>query len=229
VPATACGATRSTGLALLVACAALTAGTGCRVVRDDERDKGAPAGAPAGVTQAFDAAGWVASVWDAQVLPLYEAQAVPIGPVLEALAGGLDAAGQRYGRRADAEGSPWTFTVKGSGRVVSVDTESRAGTMVVAVETPTGPQEVTLQLGPVVRGTALRDSLPFFKFGDVTNQIEFAQVARALNDRAVAGLAGAVDGLRAPGTQVAFSGAMNLASGGDPRQVTPVALRAGGK
>ena len=38
--------------------------------------------------------------------------------------------------------------------------------------------------GPVLKGTALRDSLEFVKFGDFVNQVAFAEVATALNERA---------------------------------------------
>jgi predicted lipoprotein len=43
--------------------------------------------------------------------------------------------------------------------------------------------EAAVQVGPVIRGTAIRDALPFIKFSDFANQIEYAQVASLLNDR----------------------------------------------
>jgi predicted lipoprotein len=120
--------------------------------------------------------------------------------------------------------------VKGVGAVVSVDKESRAGSMVVSVDAPSGAREVTLQIGPVVRGTAIRDNLPFVSFGDVTNQIQFAQVSRAINDRAVAGIRPGLEALEAPGTKVEFSGAMNVSAADDTVLITPVTLkRAGGE
>ena len=109
-----------------------------------------------------------------------------------------------------------------------MNTESRAGTAVVSVNTASGPQEVTLQLGPVVKGTAVRDSLSFFSFGDVTNQIEFAQAARALNDRAVNGVREAVPRLQ-PGARVEFLGAMNVRPAEEGWMVTPVSLKLAGE
>jgi predicted lipoprotein len=41
-----------------------------------------------------------------------------------------------------------------------------------------------IQTGPVIRGTALRDALPFIQFSQFTNQLEYARVANVLNDRA---------------------------------------------
>jgi predicted lipoprotein len=45
--------------------------------------------------------------------------------------------------------------------------------------------EADVQVGPVIRGTAVRDALPFIRFSDFANQIEFALVASALNDHAL--------------------------------------------
>jgi predicted lipoprotein len=218
--ASACG--------LALALAGTTLLPGCRVVHDDQRGKAEDGGAAR--AEEFDAAAWAASVWSSRVVPHFEKDAVELGPVLVALDQDVDEAGRKYGRQADAEGSPWTFAVKGSGRVVSADTTSRAGAVVVAVETSAGTREVTLQIGPVVRGTAVRDSLPFFSFGDVRNQIQFAQVSRALNERAAAAVAPVVEALKAPGTRVAFSGAMNVSGSPDQPVITPIVLgRAGGK
>ena len=217
-------------------------GAACTIVYDDEKKKGASSaasgtdssesgtGAADPHAQGFDAAAWVESVWTAKVVPHFARESVELGPVLAALAGDADAAGAKFGRRADAEGSPWSFAVKGVGAVVSVDKESRAGSMVVSVDAPSGAREVTLQIGPVVRGTAIRDNLPFVSFGDVTNQIQFAQVSRAINDRAVAGIRPGLEALEAPGTKVEFSGAMNVSAADDTVLITPVTLkRAGGE
>jgi predicted lipoprotein len=58
-------------------------------------------------------------------------------------------------------------------------------------------------LAGVIRGTALRDALPFIQFSQFTNQLEYARVANALNDRAAkvaqAALAKAGDTVRYTG------------------------------
>lgn len=216
--------------AALVACTLLLHGAGCKIVYDDPQGDaaGASGGGAAARSRGFDAVAWSAEVWEPKVLAHFASDAVELPQVLAALQGGPDAAGEKFGRRADAEGSPWSFTVRGKGRVKSVNTQSRAGTLVVAVDAPGGPQDVTLQIGPVVRGTAVRDSLPFFSFGEVKNQLEFAQVARALNDRAVAGVKPEVAEVE-PGTVVEFTGAMNVSGADDPVLVTPVTLKRAGE
>lgn len=43
---------------------------------------------------------------------------------------------------------------------------------------------ITIQIGPVIRGNAIRDATGF-KFEDFTNQVQFAQLSRAYNREAV--------------------------------------------
>ena len=83
----------------------------------------------------------------------------------------------------------------------------------------------TLQIGPVIFGTAVRDSLPFIAFGNFVNQIQYAEVSRALNDRAVA-LAHA--GLTPPprtGSTIAFVGAMTDPSETGETTITVLRVR----
>lgn len=209
------------GAALAAAVATSLALAGCKIVHDEPAPEGgAAAPRPAG---GFDATAYVDGLWSSKVMPFLQEKSIDVAELLPAIAADPDAAGQKYGHRPDAEGSPWSFAVKGSGRVVSTSTESRAGTMVVEVQAGGAPQQVTLQIGPVVRGSALRDCLPFFSFGDVKNQIEFAQIGRAMNDRAIQGVQGQVAPLGAAGTEVAFTGATSL-TGGETLLVTPATL-----
>lgn len=201
---------------VVVLCTVLLALPGCKIVRDDQRAK-----ATASTDQAFDAGRYVDGMWNSKVLPFFDAKAVDLVVLSQALHGDADAAGRQWGHRADAEGSPWSYPVKGLGKIVSINKESRAG--VVLVEIAPAREEVTLQVGPVVRGTALRDCLPFFSFGDVKNQIEFAQVGRALNEHAVAAIQPSLAGLEV-GRTVRFTGAMSVTGPSGSLLVTPIGL-----
>jgi predicted lipoprotein len=204
---------------VFTACAILLSVTGCKIVHDDQLAKSNPANA-----SAFDAAGYVSGVWTDKVLPLYTDKATDLAVLLPAAQADLNAAGGKYGHRATSEGSTWSFAVKGKGKVVSVNTESRAGTIVVEVPAGNEAAKVTLQIGPIVKGNALRDGLPFFSFQDVTNQLEFAQVGRTLNEKAIERVKDVVPSVKADGT-VSFSGAMTLPKAGDPIVVVPVTLK----
>ncbi|PXB00893.1 DUF2291 family protein [Pectobacterium carotovorum] len=70
------------------------------------------------------------------------------------------------------------------GTVSGIDRESREGKLTLDVQ----GDAVTLQLGPIVKGNAIRDAAGFIRFDDFKNQVQFAQLARALNNKALASL-----------------------------------------
>jgi predicted lipoprotein len=106
---------------------------------------------------------------------------------------------------ADASTSQARF-VKGTGMVIGVDRESRVG--VVRVRLKDSATVVALQIGPVVRGTALRDAAGFISFSDFTNQSDYAAAAAALNDYALRAIVAPLspDGLK--GRALTFVGAV---------------------
>ena len=195
---------------------------GCKVVSNDQR---ASTSSSSTAQAAFDVAAYVDGVWDKKLLPFFETKSGDAQKVIEAIKKDLDEAGKQYGNRSDAEGSPWSFAVRAKGKVVSVNTESRAGTLVVEIASGAAKQEVTLQIGPVVKGSAIRDSLPFFSFTDVTNQIEYAQVGRAFNERAMKSLADVLPKLTPAGASIEFFGAISMTSVPETFVVTPVAIK----
>jgi len=203
-----------------IAAAALAVTTlsasGCKLVWDADQ---ATAASPAG---AFDAKAYVSGIWDAKVLPLL-ANAPDANTVLDAIAKDPESAGKQFGHRA-GDGQPWTYLIQGSGKVLSVDTASRHGLMTVDIGPPASPRQLVLQIGPVVFGTALRDALPVISFGDFVNQIEYAEVSRALNDRAVAMARAGADPASLAGKMILFAGAATQPAGNSPVQVTPVSI-----
>ena len=147
-------------------------------------------------------AAYVESIWSSKLLPRVMESAVDARVLLDALGPSADEATKRYGRREG--GGPWYFTVKGSGRVVNVDTRSRTGLMLVDVAPFDGRAEVSIQIGPVLRGTSLRDATGIVQFTDFVNQLQFADVANELNARVMQALpVGVTDGR---GRAVTFAG-----------------------
>jgi predicted lipoprotein len=145
----------------------------------------------------FDAAAYVDSIWQGKVLPA------------AAEARDLATAPRRSG----------PCLVKGRGRVARVDTASRTGLAFVELD---GGGSAVLQIGPAIRGTVLRDALPFIQFSQFTNQLEFARVGNALNQRA-ARLLAQLDERHLQGADVGFSGAAAWEDGQVP-EVVPVTL-----
>jgi predicted lipoprotein len=158
--------------------------------------------------------------YDAELLPLI-AKALPVTDLRTALAGGLEAAGAAHGNKGSGEGAAWNFAVKGEGKVVEANLTSRARKAMVDTDGD-GKADLTLQLGPVIKGSSLRDVAPFYRFGDFRDQIEFAKLARALNDRASAALVVPEGDL--VGKTVSFAGTVDLKAATDPWLVTAITL-----
>lgn len=168
----------------------------------------------------------VASDWDTTVLPSLREKAGAYDDVAMAIAANPDAAGQRYGFRDGQAGSPWVYAATVSGTVTAANTESRAGTVDVKTE---GGRTVQLQIGPVVRGTAIRDSVLSRPFGSFKNQIDYAQFGKALNARANATALSKLPRDKLMGAKIEALGVFSAPTGDTPALVTPVTVTAESK
>lgn len=202
---------------LLLAALALP---GCKIVKTVAGGEGAAAIAGEAGDDARIAA-LLDKTYDAELMPLIAGKALPVADLRAAVAGGLEAAGAAHGNKGSGEGAAWNFAVKGEGKVVEANLTSRARKAMLDVDGD-GKADVTLQLGPVIKGSSLRDVAPFYRFGDFRDQIEFAKLARALNDRASTGLQ--VPEGELVGKTVGFAGTVDLKAPGDPWLITAVTL-----
>jgi predicted lipoprotein len=168
----------------------------------------------------FDAERFVDSIWQDPLLTTVRSDAVELQELLPALDDDREGASERFG---NLQGSNYSFLVKGRGQVLEVDTSSRAGLMHVDLEPTDGAREVTLAIGPVIRGTALRSALPFISFNDFVNQIEYAQVSNQLNARVVDDILDAIEPAELVGETIEFYGAFTLVDL-DEVVITPVEI-----
>ena len=190
---------------------------GCKIVKTVAEGEGAAAMAGEAGDDARIAA-LLDKTYEAELLPLI-GKALSVADLRSALAGGLGAAGAAHGNKGSGEGAAWNFAVKGEGKVVEANLTSRARKAMVDTDGD-GAADLTLQLGPVIKGSSLRDVAPFYKFGDFRDQIEFAKLARALNDRASGALLVPEGDL--VGKTVSFSGTLDLKAATDNWLVTVV-------
>ncbi|MCX5497803.1 DUF2291 domain-containing protein [Kaistia dalseonensis] len=210
--------------ALIVVALIATGGlSGCKILPIQTEAEKASAKA-----QKFDAKNFADTLWTSKGHQELLGRAVDLATLLPALDESFDTAGQKYGLKAAGEGSPTAFVVKGEGRVTKVDTASRAGTATLSIATPKGNREATLQTGPIVKGNAIRDNLPDASFGKFTNQIEYAQAGRALNEAALA-TAKPGFGALVEGANVTFTGAITLNKPDDALLVMPIAVAGAGQ
>jgi len=81
----------------------------------------------------------------------------------------------------DSKVVPEPTLMKGRGKVLRIEPDR----LLVDTAPLDGRPDIAVLTGPVIRGTALRDALPFIQFSQFVNQLEFARVGNALNERAV--------------------------------------------
>ncbi len=155
----------------------------------------------------FDKVAYVNGIWESKVLPTVQSKAVDFSRLYTELILNQDAASQKYGNKV---GGPYNFLTKFDGKVLSADTSSRVGVIKVEVQANNAPVELTVQVGPVVQGTAIRDGLGFITFNEFVNQLQFADVADELNTRGLKNALGSTDPITLVGKTVTISGAFTL-------------------
>jgi predicted lipoprotein len=178
---------------------------------------------PGGTSEASQSKGaqFAEKVWDSKVLPVIQEKAHDIVTIISEIRADPAAAGEKYGRREST--NPYSYMVKGAGKVSEVHTESQAGTLVL--EVPGLNEKIALQIGPVVRGTALRDATGAAPFDQFTNQLDYADVSKEMNRRAVKAAFANVAPSSLADKTITFFGAFTF----DPRSkglilVTPVKI-----
>ena len=178
-------------------------------VRPIESQKKAAVGPPT-----LNPAAYVDSIWASRLVPAVLSQAVDARALLDALAVSPAGAQARYGHRQP--NSPAYFIVKGEGKVTGVDTRSRVGLALVDVAPFDRRPDLSIQIGPVLRGTSLRDATGIVRFTDFLNQLQFADVGNALNDRVLQTVLGPLDTARLAGRTVSFAGTLAAGAKGSP-------------
>jgi predicted lipoprotein len=175
-------------------------------------------------TVALTPAAYVESIWDSKLVPAVLDSAVDARVLLDALAQSPAEAVSRYERR-EASG-PAYFLVTGSGVVVSVDTRSRVGLAMVDVAPFDGRPDVSIQIGPVLRGTALRDATGVVRFSDFVNQLQFADAGNEINERVLRAVLTPLHPASLAGKRVSFAGALPAREASSPAlaELVPVRL-----
>ncbi|MFY0633706.1 MAG: DUF2291 domain-containing protein [Vannielia sp.] len=205
---------------LLALAAAMSLGVaGCKIVYDSDKDETEIPAGPEGDDARNEAR--LEETFEPQLLPHIRDTALDVGELRRQIAADLEAAGTAHAQRGTGAGAAWNFPVRGTGVVVEANLESRARTLGLDTDDDAAA-DVTLQLGPVIKGTALRDGVPFYNFDDFRDQIEYAKLSRALNDRITASIVlPEGDPL---GRTVTFLGITPLRAAGDEVIVTPAEL-----
>ena len=207
---------------LLAALPALSLGVGlagCTFVATPKRIVAGGEDANAG---GFAPNAMVDAIWDAKVLPYLKANAASFPDLMKAIHANANEAGRRFGHRAKEGDQPWTYIVRIDGPVIAAETASRAATITID-----DGGKALVQIGPAMRGTALRDSLDFVSFNDFKNQIDFAQYGKAFNQHVLRTILANLPRDSLIGRKASVLGAFTFEGGDQPPVVAPAQITLG--
>lgn len=205
----------------IVATALLLGMGGCKILPTPTEESKAAA-----ADLAFNPDRMVQEMWTDKVVPYLKGKAGRFQDVSALAASDADAAGEKYGNPRKQANSPWTYVATVEGTIVASNTQSRAASIDVDVDGD-GKADLRAQIGPAMRGTALRDALDFVDFNSFTNQIDFAQFGKSFNTYVNANVLDALPREGLDGRQVKLLGAYVAASGDDLPLLTPAEAEMG--
>lgn len=166
---------------------------------------------------------YIDKIWKNKILPYFENKPFPISDVVSMNLKQPDLVGKKFGYRESTEGSQWVYLVSGEATVLTKNTKSRAGKLVVQLNDLPDYPPITLQIGPVVKGNDVRDALPFIKFKDFSNQLEFADVGKSIKIKVINRFLPVVKNLT-DGSDIRFVGVFKFKKSSNQILLTPVFL-----
>lgn len=174
---------------------------------------------------AFNAASDVEGIWSSKAVPELTEKAVELPKLLQESNGKLNTVAKQYGHYSMGDKGELSYIVKGEGTVTEVNREKKVGYMTVKLNGYDGPVVVKLQIGPVYKGSAVRDCLSFIKYEDYKNQVDWAKVSQAINETIDKDVIAPLDVATLQGKTISFTGCFTV-SGEKEILITPVEVTA---
>lgn len=160
--------------------------------------------------------------WNEKAHDYFEKGAVDLKTLISEANGDFASVASKYGHYSMGDKGELSFIVKGEGKINLVKNKLRAGYLGLEMA-GTDPYKVRLQIGPVFKGSAVRDSISLISFKDYQNQIEWAQVSVAFHELIVRDVLSKIDIEGSLDKQVEFIGCFTVGAQ-NTLQVTPVEL-----
>ncbi len=174
--------------------------------------------------QEFNATDSVQGMWESAEANIEE-KAVDLPAFLTEAGGDLKSLVDKYGKYSMGTSGTISYAVKGSGVVEEVNQEKKAGYMTVKLDGYDGPEIIKIQIGSIYKGSSTRDTLDIIRFGDYTNQEEWAAVSQELHSQIDANLIQPADPGSLQGKTIEFVGTFT-ADSDDELLITVVKLEA---
>jgi predicted lipoprotein len=190
---------------------AMAAAVSCTIVKNDqnagETSPRSNAFGLSGANSRFDPKEYAAEIWDTVVVPRVESMSEDYKTLIASLEADEEEISKKYGYRLIEEGNQYNFAVKGTVKLLAIDTSSRNGTVSLDFAPYDGVEDCLMSIGPVLRGSALRDIQNTLSLNDFGNQVDFARFAAELNNKVKENILGNIDFSQVIGREADIIGA----------------------
>jgi predicted lipoprotein len=170
-------------------------------------------------SEKFDPVSYVDGIWDTKLIPAFNEKAVDLSTILGAMKVNPDGTISKDDLTAVTSknglitvGESHVYEVKGTGKIVGVNTDTSLGTVEVALDGYQGPVKVLIYIGTRIPSdeTSVRDAVGFISFGDFKEQTEYGKVASEINKRVLSKVLSGLDKDSLLGKTVTFKGALGI-------------------
>ena len=192
-----------TSLCVFALCGILSS---CTIVKIDQDLESQKQSTISSGEKSVDINAYINDKWESIFVPEINERKQNLQAVLSASEQSWDQAGEEFGLKKGQIGAKYNFIVSDSGIIKEVNTESKVGYIVLEVDNLVSSYEIKLSIGPVLKGTAIRDSLESVNFNEFVNQMDYAKLASELNKYCNEKTIGTLDLTALTGKSVEFTG-----------------------
>lgn len=172
---------------------------------------------------AFNPTQVATNFWKEKAQDYFNENAIDLLTLLNESNNDFTSVANKYGHYSMGDKGELSFIVKGTGTIDVVKNKLRAGYVSFKLDGYNGSTTFRLQIGPVFKGSAVRDSISLISYKDYKNQIEWAEVSKAFHELILKEIISTNDLANAVGKKVEFTGCFTVSR---PSQlnITPVSL-----
>ncbi len=172
--------------------------------------------------KAVDVNKYIEDKWDSVIVKEINERKQSLTKILSEASGGWDEVCSKYGIKKGDIGSKYNFIVTDTAQVKEVNTESKAGFIVISLNGVNTDYTLKIAIGPVLKGTAIRDSLKGINFNDFVNQMDYANLANELNKKGNENSVGNIDVNTLNGKTITFTGSFTDPEGAKEIIIMPI-------
>jgi len=170
---------------------------------------------------AFDSSTVAQTFWKEKSKEYFENNCYDLAELIKESNGDFNSIAKK-GHYSMGDKGELSFIVKGSGTVTEVKNKLRSGYLALDLDGNDSDIKTRLQIGPVFKGSAVRDSISLISYDNYKNQIEWAQVSVSFHQLIEKNVLSKVDIPSLQGKKVEFIGCFTVKPGA--LQITPVEL-----